>query len=150
MILVRSRLKKWRTKLVVMAHGSGVRILTGPAGPLVEHSLEITEGAPRARTHCALQTPDGTLFTGEWDCSAGAFTWRYQEDEIIRILEGEAFIEIDGEFRRFGPGDTIFFPLGQSARWRVPKYVRKVFFIRHPGRAVRLLRTFKMPGRSAS
>jgi len=109
----------------------------------------ISEGSPRARGYCSLATPDGTLFTGEWECTAGSFTWKYAEDEIIRILEGETFIEVDGEFRRFGPGDTIFFPMGQSARWRVPKYVRKVFFIRHPSRPVELLRTFKMPGRSA-
>jgi len=147
--VLRGRLKQWRTKLVLKAHGSGSRILTGAPGELVEHSLDVIEGTPRARTYCALQTPDGTVFSGEWDCTAGSFIWRYNEDELIRILEGEAFIEIDGEFRRFGPGDTIFFPLGQSARWRVPKYVRKVFFIRHPGRAVQLLRTFKMPGRSA-
>jgi len=148
--VLRAHLKKWRTKLVMTAHGSGARILSAPPGPLEEHPLDVTAGAPRARTCCALQTPDGKVFTGEWDCSAGSFTWRYNEDELIRILEGEAFIEIDGEFRRFGPGDTIFFPLGQSARWRVPKYVRKVFFIRHPGRAVQLLRTLKMPGRSVS
>jgi len=147
--VLRARFKQWRTNLVLKAHGSGDRILTGSAGELVEHPLDILEGTPRARTYCAMQTPDGTVFSGEWDCTAGSFIWRYNEDELIRILEGEAFIEIDGEFRRFGPGDTIFFPLGQSARWRVPKYVRKVFFIRHPGRAVQLLRTFKMPGRSA-
>jgi len=147
--MLRARLKQWRTKLVLKAHGSGDRILSSPSKPLEEQSLDVTEGTPRSRGSCVLQTPDGTLFTGEWDCTAGSFIWRYNEDEIIRILEGEAFIEIDGEFRRFGPGDTIFFPMGQSARWRVPKYVRKVFFIRHPGRVVHLMRTLKMPGRAA-
>lgn len=149
---LRARLKEFRQGLVKKAHGSGSRILAGLRGEMQEQPLlpeTIIEGSPRARGYCAMTSPDGTLFSGEWECTAGSFSWSYHDDELIRVLEGEAFIEIDGEFKRFGPGDTVFFPMGGSARWRVPKYVRKVFFIRHPGRAVELLRDFKMPGQSA-
>jgi len=72
---------------------------------------------------------DGRIVSGEWTCTAGKFHWTYYEDEVIRILEGEAFIEIDGAFRRFGPGDTIFFPLGQTVRWHVPNFVHKTYFL---------------------
>jgi mannose-6-phosphate isomerase-like protein (cupin superfamily) len=67
-------------------------------------------------------------------------------DEIIRILEGEALIEVDGKFRQIGPGDTVFFPLGQTVRWEVPKYVRKVFFKRRPSKVVEIIRSFKILG----
>jgi uncharacterized cupin superfamily protein len=114
-------------------------------GP-TDHPEWIEEGEPKARAFYAVGSADGTIQSGEWDCTAGRFRWTYFEDEVIRILEGQALIEVEGEFRPIGPGDMIFFPLGKTVRWNVPKYVRKMFFIRHPGKVVEVMRSFKILG----
>jgi uncharacterized cupin superfamily protein len=104
----------------------------------------IEEGAPHAKASEAVRSADGRITSGEWSCTAGRFSWTYYEDEVVRILEGEVFIEVDGTFRRFQPGDMIFFPLGATVRWHVPRYVRKTFFMTRPGPLVELLRTFSL------
>jgi len=46
---------------------------------------------------------------------AGASTQRHHHrmsEEIYFLLEGTAFMEIDGEFREVGPGDAILIPPG--------------------------------------
>ena len=147
--MMRERLRELRRRLVLKVHGSGSNVTTAPAKELEDQPINpewIDEGAPRARAHCPIQSEDGTILCGEWDCTAGRFRWTYFADEIVRILEGGALIEIDGKFRQIGPGDTVFFPLGQTVRWDVPKYVRKVFFIRHPGKVVEIMRSFKVLG----
>lgn len=134
---------------MLRVHGSGSRVKTSPPGVMTDQPINptwIEEGQPRARGAVVIQSEDGTLFSGQWDCTAGRFSWTYNEDEVIHILEGEAFIEVDGAMRAISPGDTIFFPLGQTVRWHVPKYVRKVFFIRHPSKVVEALRTVKVLG----
>lgn len=130
---------------MLKVHGTGTRVVATPRQALVDQPINsewIIEGSPRARAFEAVRADDGSVTAGEWDCTAGRFRWTYYEDEIIRILEGEAHIEIDGEFRTVGPGDTVFFPLGQTVRWHVPSYVRKVFFLRRPGPVVEVMRTF--------
>lgn len=106
----------------------------------------IDEGQPRARGATQVSSADGTIHSGEWECTAGRFRWTYYEDEMVHILEGEASIEVDGVMRSIGPGDAVFFPLGQTVRWHVPKYIRKVFFLRHPNKVVNFMRTFKVLG----
>jgi uncharacterized cupin superfamily protein len=147
--MLREKLRQLRHDLVLKVHGSGSRVtVTSPpemeAQPINPNWIE--EGEPKARAFCAVRSDDGSVQSGEWDCTAGRFHWTYYEDEIIRILEGEAMIEVDGQFRSCRPGDTIFFPLGQTVRWHVPNYVRKIFFIRHPSRVVNFMRTFKVLG----
>jgi uncharacterized protein len=147
--MLRAQLKELRRKLVLKVHGSGSRVQGVAAAELREQQISrdwIDEGDPRTQGSCAVRSDDGRLFSGEWTCTAGRFRWTYFEDEIIRILDGEIFLEIDGEFRRFGPGATIFFPMGQTVRWHVPHFVHKAYFISHPGRFVQLLRTFQLPG----
>jgi uncharacterized cupin superfamily protein len=149
MSMLLARLRKLQTNLVLKAHGSGVRAVANWRGEMGDQPIPaswIEEGAPRARAFCSVRSADGQILSGEWDCTAGRFSWTYCEDEMVRILEGEARIEIEGVFRSFGPGDSVFFPLGQTVRWHVPNYVRKVFFIRHPNRIVDFIRAFKVPG----
>ncbi len=146
---MRKLLRQLRSDLILKLHGSGTRVQTSATKEMVDNPIPaewITDGTPRARAFCAVSSADGRILSGEWDCTAGSFRWTYYEDETIRILEGEAHIEVDGVFRVFGPGDALFFPLGQSVRWVVPQYVRKVFFIRHPNRLVSFMRSFKLLG----
>jgi uncharacterized cupin superfamily protein len=93
----------------------------------------ILEGKPESRSKELARSHDGTSHSMVWDCTAGSFDWHYNKDEALVILSGEAFIrsEKNGEERRIGPGDFVFFPAGVSATWRVPKYIKKVAFLRH-------------------
>jgi len=146
---MRERLRQLRRTLVLKVHGSGSNVATSPPQPLEDEPINpewIDEGAPKARGNCPIRSEDETIASGEWECTAGRFRWTYYSDEIIRILEGEALIEVDGSFRQIGPGDTVFFPLGQTVRWIVPKYVHKVFFKRRPSKVVEIMRSFKIPG----
>lgn len=130
-------------------HGSGSHVATSPRRELGDQPINptwIDEGQPRARGATQVSSTDGTIHSGEWECTAGRFRWTYYEDEMVHVLEGEAFIEVEGAMRSIGPGDAVFFPLGQTVRWHVPKYIRKIFFIRHPNKVVNVLRTFKVLG----
>src|SRR5262249_62365003 len=87
----------------------------------------ILSGTPKTRSHEIERSLDETSYSVVWDCTAGAFDWHYDKDEGLVVLAGEAFIVCgDSPERRIGPGDFAFFPAGTSARWRVPKYIKKV------------------------
>jgi len=104
--------------------------LQGPATPLPQS--QVLEGKPETRSRELARSNDKTFYTMIWDCTAGRFNWDYNKDESLVVLTGEAFISYaGGEERRIGPGDTVFFPAGTSACWRVPNYIRKVAFLRH-------------------
>jgi uncharacterized cupin superfamily protein len=100
----------------------------------------ILEGTPVARRHVLSNSADGWSGTILWDCTAGRFHWHYGADESIYFLEGSVTIKDQaGIWRRLEPGDTVFFPAGSSAEWRVDRYIRKVAFCRVPvPRAVHL------------
>src|SRR5436190_11186590 len=91
----------------------------------------VLEGRPETRSEELARSRDLTSFAMVWDCTAGRFNWHYNKDETLVVLDGEAFITIDDRERRIGPGDVVFFPSGCSAIWRVPKYIKKVAFLRH-------------------
>ena len=66
-----------------------------------------------------------------WECTAGRFTWHYNEDETVVVIAGEVFITNDqGEERRLGQGDMGFFPAGSSCVWRVADRIKKVAVLR--------------------
>jgi uncharacterized protein len=90
----------------------------------------IHEGNPVTRSCVVSKSRDGSAFTFLWDCTAGVFTWRYDADETLYVLEGEAVLfGPDGE-RRIAAGDVVFFHAGTQVKWRVDSYIRKVAFVR--------------------
>ena len=91
----------------------------------------VLEGRPETRSHELARSDDRTSFAMVWDCTAGRFKWHYNKDETLVVVSGEAFITTNGGERRIGPGDMVFFPAGCSATWHVPKYIKKVAFLRH-------------------
>jgi hypothetical protein len=100
----------------------------------------ILEGAPRAQAKVLSVSSDGTAKTVVWDCTAGRFSWFYDVDETIYVLEGSVAIKLqDGAVRQVNAGDTIFFRAGSHAEWTVDKYIRKVAFFRTPVPAYALL-----------
>jgi uncharacterized cupin superfamily protein len=107
-------------------------------GDLVDQPIEpswIRTGTPVARAITLTESPDGLLTTGIWDCTAGTFTWIFQTDEIVHILEGEVTVKDGGVTHKLVPGSVCYFPQGLETIWEVPKYVKKTFVLRAPHRS---------------
>jgi uncharacterized cupin superfamily protein len=93
---------------------------------------QVLAGTPETRVRELARSHDRTSAVVVWDCTAGRFTWYYDEDETLVVLTGEAFITNErGEERQIGSGDIVFFPAGTSSRWTVPNYIKKVAIMRH-------------------
>lgn len=105
----------------------------------------IKEGNPVARAVTLTESPDALLTTGLWDCTAGTFTWIFQTDEIVHILEGEVRVRDGAKTHELVPGSVCYFPCGLETVWEVPKYVKKSFILRAPKRSLprRLAGTLK-------
>jgi len=116
----------------------------------------IEAGDPRARCAVLAVTDDGLAMTMHWDCTAGRFTWRYDIDETIYILEGGCALNQPGlPEMRLGPGDSAHFSRGAAVTWTVETYVRKIGFCKSaPPRpmslAIRLLKDAVRRMRGAS
>jgi uncharacterized protein len=112
-----------------IAFANPAEVELGPA-PIPAHW--ITEGAPQARSACLAESADGTCSVMAWSCTAGRFTWRYGGDEMLHVISGEAFVtDENGDVRRLGPGDMVFYPAGSLSSWYVPHFIRKVAVCRH-------------------
>ena len=93
----------------------------------------ILEGNPVASNKLLSASADGTATSYIWHCTAGRFNWYYDVEETIYVLEGGVvIIDMEGTAHRLGAGDTIFFPAGTHAEWKIESYIRKVAFIRTP------------------
>lgn len=106
-------------------------------GDLVDQPIEpswVRSGKPVARAVTLTESPDGLLTTGIWDCTAGTFTWIFQTDEIVHILEGAVTVRDGNKTHELVPGSVCYFPQGLETIWEVPKYVKKTFVLRAPHR----------------
>jgi len=84
---------------------------------------------PRARFCILASTDDRLATTVLWECTAGRFTWRYDMDETIYILEGGVTLNQPGvPEMRLGPGDCAHFSRGAAVTWIIDSKVRKVAF----------------------
>lgn len=91
----------------------------------------ILGGTPVARSKKLSTSDDWASTIVVWDCTPGDFYWRYNQDETIYVLSGEAFMtNQEGEPRRFAAGDLGFFPAGYACNWRITENFRKVAVIR--------------------
>ena len=91
----------------------------------------IIEGNPVAQWHVLSRSADGLASTMVWECSEGRFSWYYDFDETVLILEGSIVLESDGmPPTRYTAGDVIFFKDGAHAKWHVEGHVRKLAFCR--------------------
>jgi uncharacterized protein len=111
---------------VVIAAAAGARLAPAPIA-----SDWILAGTPEARSAIVAKSVDGTSYIMVWECTAGYFSWHYNEDETVVVISGEVFITNDKrEELRLGPGDIGFFPARSSAIWRITDHVKKVAVIR--------------------
>jgi hypothetical protein len=101
-----------------------------PLKPAPIHPDWIHEGNPQARNHVLSRSRDGSATTLLWECTGGVFTWRYDSDETIHVLEGQATLWDGAKARRIEAGDVVFFPAGARVTWHVDGYIRKVAFFR--------------------
>ncbi|QGM47101.1 cupin domain-containing protein [Methylocystis heyeri] len=114
-------------KKIEFGSANGLALQPAPINP-----EWIREGAPVARNGLLSRSADGSAFTLIWDCTGGVFEWRYDIDETVFILEGSVTVSDGDRTVVLGQGDTVFFPAGTTALWRVESYVRKVAFCRRP------------------
>lgn len=139
-----SLVKSVRESLAASLHRGGTSVLTGNAkmealepDPIPAEWVEV--GNPKARSKVLSSSPDGRLQSGLWDCTDGRFTWIFEFDEVVQILEGEVIVESNGVYQKLGVGDVAHFPYGTKSHWHVPKYVKKFWTQRFPSWWVRLL-----------
>lgn len=92
----------------------------------------IKEGAPVARAVTLSESPDSLLTAGLWDCTAGTFTWIFDTDEIVHVVEGEVRVHDGDTTHVLVPGSVAYFPRGLETVWEVRKYVKKSFILRAP------------------
>lgn len=55
------------------------------------------------------------------------YHWHSQEEEFFLVLEGEAIVRRNGEFRKVGPGDIIFYELGPETAHNMYNHTNKPF-----------------------
>jgi uncharacterized protein len=61
-----------------------------------------------------------------WQKEVSTFPWKFLEQEIAYILEGECMITPEGGAPvSFGKGDLVTFPAGLKASWEVKKPLHK-------------------------
>ena len=113
----------------------GMQVYTPCAKSLHSQGMAHGEGSPGSpktfsRRHFA--TVDDTLATGEWDSGPGRHTIKFDFDEWVHVLEGEAHVTVQGRTRVIRAGDVALFRAGLSMTWDVPKYIRKVWVHRYP------------------
>ncbi len=86
----------------------------------------IARGTPTARSKKLVTSKDWMANVVVWECTPGAFHWRYTRDETIYVLAGEAFISTGkDQIRRFAAGDLGFFPNGLVCNWQITQTFRK-------------------------
>ena len=57
---------------------------------------------------------------------------KFDFDEWVHVLEGEAQVTVRGRTRTIKAGDVALFRAGLDMTWDVPKYIRKVWVHRYP------------------
>ncbi|MDR4307434.1 DUF861 domain-containing protein [Chelatococcus sambhunathii] len=91
----------------------------------------VISGQPLARAKLHSTSADRFSSTTIWDCTAGAFRWRFVWDETVHILEGAVTVTDEtGRVTRLGEGDVAYFAAGSWATWKVETYVKKIAFCR--------------------
>lgn len=91
----------------------------------------VRAGRPHARAATHVMTRDGLASTHLWECSAGAFAWRFSVEETVLILDGEVRVTSPGgQVRTLRAGDVGHFPAHTTWLWEVDRHVRKMAFCR--------------------
>lgn len=100
----------------------------------------VLSGDPRPRMNVTATSPSGAISAGVWCCRPSRFTFIYDTDEYVHLVEGRVTVVAGRHVHQLGPGSTVMFPKGLTTEWTVHEAVRKVFVLANPPRWRRLLR----------
>lgn len=100
----------------------------------------VLDGDPRPRMKVNATAPGGAISSGVWCCEPSRFTFIYDMDEFIHLIEGRVTVVAGRHVHQLGPGSTVLFPKGLTTEWTVHESVRKVFVLANPPRWRRLAR----------
>ena len=119
-----------KTRQTLISHIDPAAVAMTPA-PI--NADWIIDGRPITTAAEIAHTDDGSTKVYVWQTTASTFHWNYGSDEIVQIVDGEAFVaDQGGPEHRLGPGDVAFFPVGATTTWRVPDHVKKIATLKRP------------------
>ena len=82
------------------------------------------------KTHNHYTDPTEQFFAGIWQCSVGAKTVNYTEEEVCVILEGRVRLtDLNGNAKEFGAGSTFALPASFKGTWETLEPVKKIYVI---------------------
>jgi hypothetical protein len=90
------------------------------------------QGEPSTHSLVRFANLDYSLASGEWDSGPGRHEIKFDFDEWVHIVEGEAHVTVQGRTHVLRAGDAAMFRAGLSMTWDEPKYVRKIWVHRYP------------------
>ena len=62
-----------------------------------------------------------------WECEPSTFDWRYSDQEVAFVYEGQVKVKAGNNEVHIKAGDLVTFPKGLSCTWQVLKTIRKVY-----------------------
>lgn len=90
-----------------------------------------TEGTPSMRTWVQHTSADGSVISGTWEATVGAWHASYKFYEFVHLIEGQITITPDGgEAVTLRPGDAFVVEPTFKGTWKVEAPVRKHFCIK--------------------
>jgi uncharacterized cupin superfamily protein len=102
------------------------RPLPGPATPI--DPAKVLTGAPAEKVEVLYADPTEEFLVGLWECTAGSWRCRFDEEEYVRLIAGEVRLtDLAGGTVLFRPGDSFHVPSGFSGTWENVSDVRKIF-----------------------
>jgi uncharacterized cupin superfamily protein len=106
---------------IAHAHAQSVLLEPWPLPP-----ASILEGSPEASGAVLLRSEDEARSRGFWRCTPGRFTWAFDYDETLVVLEGRATVQFDtGDTIELTPGAMAFFERGHTSTWTVHETILK-------------------------
>ncbi len=107
-----------------------------PEGPVLENyprGFTVIGGDPKCRTWRYYARQEGAALTasGLWNCTVGAFAFRYQHWEFLRVLRGVVRITPEGGApMTLKEGDAFVAEPGFAGTWEVIETMDKHFVTR--------------------
>ena len=111
------------------------RLQSLPASQMEPSNLtaieNFTTGDKTELIHTASSTPDGSTFTGVWECAPNRVEIdAYPVHEMMTVISGSVTVTNEGESPQiFNAGDTFMIPRGTKCVWEITKKLKKYFMI---------------------
>lgn len=91
----------------------------------------VVEGTPTMKTWVLHTSKDGSMISGYWEATPGAYHAVYTEYEFVHVIEGRMTITPDGGAPvHLGPGDAFVVEADFKGLWKIEETIRKHFDIK--------------------